>query len=335
MFSVPICDDNAMSKIIGLGNMAVLELQPKPPYNFNANFHKPSHFPSSDTAWEEDNFWISMIWKEQELGLKFKNIGTIDEPRIKIKVYSRNALSKDFIANLIPEIRWRFNFDSDISEFYEKFKDDRVLGPAAQKWKGMKPIAASSLYEILIVFIVLQNATVRRTVQMLENMFHRYGKKIEFEGKILSAFWEASTMAMTTEQELRNLKLGYRARFLIRIAQQFVNKEIDELALRHMSRDKTREQLLSLYGIGPVSAGGLLFEGFYFCNTLETIPPWERKIMSRIIFNKKSVPAERMLGFFRHKYKDWEALAFHYIWEDLFWRRKHEHIEWLEKEIRL
>lgn len=24
-----------------------------------------------------------------------------------------------------------------------------------------------------------------------------------------------------------------------------------------------------------------------------------------------------------------------YIWEDVFWRRKHEHIEWLEKEIRL
>jgi hypothetical protein len=25
----------------------------------------------------------------------------------------------------------------------------------------------------------------------------------------------------------------------------------------------------------------------------------------------------------------------HYIWEDLWWKRKNEHIEWLEKEIRL
>jgi hypothetical protein len=31
----------------------------------------------------------------------------------------------------------------------------------------------------------------------------------------------------------------------------------------------------------------------------------------------------------------WEKLASHYIWEDIFWKRKHEHIEWLEKEIRL
>jgi hypothetical protein len=28
-------------------------------------------------------------------------------------------------------------------------------------------------------------------------------------------------------------------------------------------------------------------------------------------------------------------LAVHYIWEDLFWKRKNEHIDWLEKLIRL
>jgi hypothetical protein len=28
-------------------------------------------------------------------------------------------------------------------------------------------------------------------------------------------------------------------------------------------------------------------------------------------------------------------LAVHYFWEDLFWRRKHEPVDWLEKLIRL
>ena len=61
---------------------------------------------------------------------------------------------------------------------------------------------------------------------------------------------------------------------------------------------------------------------------------WEQKIISRLIFNEKSVSIDRLLGFFR-KFEGWEKLAFHYIWEDVFWKRKHEHIEWLEKEIRL
>jgi hypothetical protein len=28
-------------------------------------------------------------------------------------------------------------------------------------------------------------------------------------------------------------------------------------------------------------------------------------------------------------------LAVHYVWEDGFWRRRYEHIEWPETEIRL
>ncbi len=28
-------------------------------------------------------------------------------------------------------------------------------------------------------------------------------------------------------------------------------------------------------------------------------------------------------------------LAVHYIWEDIFWKRKTERIEWLERELRL
>jgi hypothetical protein len=46
------------------------------------------------------------------------------------------------------------------------------------------------------------------------------------------------------------------------------------------------------------------------------------------------VPTQKILDFFK-KFKGFEKLAFHYVWEDLFWKRKNEHIEWLEKEIRL
>ena len=52
----------------------------------------------------------------------------------------------------------------------------------------MKPVAANSLYETLIIYIVLQNATVRRSVQMLENLFESFGKKLVYDGKTLSAF---------------------------------------------------------------------------------------------------------------------------------------------------
>ena len=79
----------------------------------------------------------------------------------------------------------------------------------------------------------------------------------------------------------------------------------------------------------------LLFEDFYFLNALKIIPPWEQKILSKLVFEKDKVETDKILAFFRKRYPSFEKIAVHYLWEDLFWKRKQEHIEWLEKEIRL
>lgn len=324
-----------MDMCMELKEQSSLSFKPIPPYNFDANFHKPSHFPSSDNIWEKGKYWITMIWKSKRLGLFFEACGAIEEPEIDVTVFSRNKLPKDFIDTLIPEIKWRFNFEQDISEFYRKFHNDRMIGHIVQKWKGMKPVAANSLYETLIIYLVLQNATVRRTVQMLENLFKAYGINVFYAGKTLSAFWDVKLMGRVKEIELRELKVGYRAKYIKKITEQFVNGGIDEFSLRKMLKEDVKKELLKLYGIGPASIEYLLFEDYYFLDSLETIPPWEQKIMSKLLFGKDLVPVEELLGFFNEGYSGWEKLAFHYIWEDLFWKRKHQKIDWLEKEIRL
>ncbi len=324
-----------MGKIIKINKKFSVTLEPIPPYNFDATIHKPSHFPSSDNEWKKGKYWITMVWKGKCLGLKLEDKGTIAKSKIKLTVYSKKTLSKEFKQSLIPEVEWRFNLKSDISEFNKRLKKDKILSPLLKKWRGMKPVAANSLYETLIIYIVLQNATVRRTHQMLEKIFKKFGKKVKFDNKILSTFWEPKAIAKTPEQVLRDLKLGYRTKFLKRISEQFSKGEIDEFKMRRMDRDELKEQALKLYGIGPASVEYLLFEDFYHCDHLATIPPWEQKIMSKLLFNKKLVSTEKILDFFRKKYKGWEKLAFHYIWEDIFWKRKTQHIDWLEKEIRL
>lgn len=308
---------------------------PLTPYNFDANFHKPSHFPSSDNYWGKGKYWITMVWQERKLGLKFENLGSKGKPKIKLTLFYQRKLPEEYVEGLIPEIKWRFNFDQDISFFCNKYKKDKFLGPVIKRWLGMKPVAANSLYETLIIYLVLQNATVRRSVQMLENLFSRFGSKVKFDERILSAFWEPKEMMRATETELRELKVGYRAKFFLRITEQFTKGVIDEGALREMKKEEIKKEMLKLYGIGPGSLQYLLFEDFYFLDSLETIPPWEQKIMSRLLFNKRLVPAERILSFFKKRYEGYEKLAFHYLWEDLFWKRKKEHIAWLEKEIRL
>jgi len=324
-----------MKKVINLDRTFSVILKPIPPYNFDATIHKPSHFPSSDNQWSKGKYWITMVWKRKYLGLGLESKGIINKPKIKLTVFSKELLSKEYKNSLIPEIEWRFNLKSDISEFDKKFKKDKVLEPLLKKWKGMKPVAANSFYETLLIYIVLQNAVVRRSVQMLENLFDRFGKKVKFDNRILSTFWLPQAIDRVSEQILRNLKLGYRTKFLKKISSQFTREEIDEFEMREMDKEELKRETLKLYGIGPASVEYLLFEDFYHYDALETIPPWEQKIMSQLLFNKKLVPARKILDFFRKRYSGWEKLAFHYIWEDIFWRRKTQKIDWLENEIRL
>ena len=47
------------------------------------------------------------------------------------------------------------------------------------------------------------------------------------------------------------------------------------------------------------------------------------------------VSVKRLLRLFEKRSSPYKMLAVHYIWEDLFWTRRHERIPWLESLIRL
>lgn len=324
-----------MSKTIKLNKSFSMALRPAAPFNFDATAHKPSHFPSSDNLWEKGKYWITMAWQGDIFGLKLEDKGTIANPKIKLSVYSKKLIKKERQKEIIAEIEWRFNLKSDISEFCRKFKNDKYLKEPLKRWKGMRPAAANSFYETLIIYIVLQNATVRRTVQMLENLFGSFGKRVEFDSKTLSAFWEPARLDNVPERKLRDLKLGYRAKFIKKISSQFSKGEIDEFAMRKMSKNEVRTEALKLYGIGPASVEYLLFEDFYHYDAFDTVPPWEQKIYSKLLYNKKLAPTDKILKDIKKRYGQWSKLAVHYIWEDIFWKRKTQQIDWLEKEIRI
>jgi 3-methyladenine DNA glycosylase/8-oxoguanine DNA glycosylase len=327
-----------MSKPMVLETKRVIELVPKAPFNFDATMHKPDHFPSADNEWEPGIRWQTMLWQHTPLGLKFDNQGTMDRPGISLSIWSRDELGQDFLDGITNEINYRCNLQLDLTEFNRRFGDDPQLGPVIDKWRGMRPVSYSSLYEYLIIAIVLQNAIVRRSVNMMQALLENYGTLLFYDGKELYCFWEPEAMDRAIEQELRQLKVGYRAKSIKRVTAAFVSKETDEFELRKKSRNEQREALLGLYGIGPASVGYILGDVFHHLDELDHISPWEQKIYSKLFFDTdpdEPVSVDRLLALFNERFGGYRMLAVHYLWEDLFWRRKHEEIGWLDKLIRL
>jgi len=311
-------------------------LRPTPPFDFDSTVYVPHYFPTPDFQWQHNIMWQTLNFHGKMLGLKMENKGVTDKPIIKLTIHSRKKLSHKDIEKILKEVNWRYGLDEDISEFFVKFENDRFLKAAFKRLKGMRNNCANSLYELLIISIVLQNATVRRTVQMMNNLFNAYGTKLKFDNKELFAYWSPEDLNGVREEELRSLKVGYRAKMIKLVSEAFAKGEIDESKIREMESEDAKKELMKLYGVGPATVQNILsgylrrYDAFDLKGKL-----WEQKILSRVMFDKELVPAEQITEEFEKRYGKWRGLAFHYIFTEVFWRHREKRIPWLEKEIRL
>ena len=172
---------------------------------------------------------------------------------------------------------------------------------------------------------------------MFTALLENYGTKLEYDNKKLWCFWKEGGLTKTTEQDLRDLKVGYRAKSIKKIDDYFIQDVINEMDLRKKDRETQMTELLKLYGVGPATVWYLLFDVFHHWDFFNHVSPWEQKIYSKVFFDhdpENPVPVEKLLKHFE-KFGEYKQLAVHYIWEDLWWKRKNEHILWLEKLIRI
>ena len=308
---------------------------PSSPFHFDGTFHKPSHYPDKLDDWEAGKYWQAMRIAKRLFGLKIENKGETQKPRIKVSVFYDNKISESELEKIKQEVVWRFDLDADLKEFNKLAKSDKRFYPIFKKWLGMRNSSAHNLYELLIIAVLLQNATVRRTVQMTNVLLDNYGAKLKFDGKYFFAIWLPEKLNNVSEKELRDLKIGYRAKFIKRLSLDFAEGKIDEPKLRTLNQESAKRELMKLYGVGPETARILLFEVCHQYNTFDHIALWQQKIYSRLFYKKLFVPVNKIRDDIKKQYGDYSMLAVHYIWEDIFWRRKNEKIDWLEKEIRL
>lgn len=309
-------------------------LTPKPPFNFVGTFHKPSHFPSPVDCFKDNRFWVTMRWGKSIYGINLQPSGS-RKTDIDMRVFASRPISQKELASLTAEVRYRFGMDLELSQFREIAEADPLLRPIEKRWRGMRPSCAFSLYELLCITIVLQNAQITRSVKMLQAMLDRFGERVRFDGVDLFAFWPSFSIANVDEAELRELKVGYRAKSFLRVS-QFLSEHFDfEDEVRLLSKEDAARHLREIYGVGPATAWYLLFESLKHVDAFDHVSPWEQKIISRAVFNQELVPAELILSEARERWGAWRMLAIHYIFEDLFWRRRHEHIDWLESLILL
>ncbi len=300
---------------------------PSAPYNFDYSVHNPSHFPAPVVHWESGKLWFSFRFENKLIGIKFTNQGITTKPEILVEFYYKDRLDKEYTEKLLDELDYKFEFNKDYSEFYNKFKEDKLVGKAIEKFSGMKNFCIENLYEYLMIAILLQNTNVKRTVNMTKAMLENYGDLIEFDNKKIYSIWTPKNILRIPEQELRNLKVGYRAKNFLRASEDYL--KMDKIYMRKLMDNELKKELLKIYGVGPASVDYIM-DGVYHRKILNVIPPWESKIYSKLL-KLKTTDTKEIMNFLDKNYGKDKSLVIKYLFMDLAWKHKLENIEEIKK----
>jgi len=242
------------------------------------------------------------------------------------------AIAHDWsVANPIPrsvyERSWLVTIAKRLTE--SRLGREAWLGFVIRRNRGARSFNIYSLYEELIIPVLLQNCTVQRTISMCENMLSKYGTLLYFDKIELYAMWRPEDLN-ATEEELRKLKVGYRAKNILRITEHFVTNKVSEKELRKLSTDKLEKELLKIYGVGKQTVFYIIDRADY----LKHISLWERKILSKYIFDKELCDEKYLVDWFHKRYHQYCGMAFSLIFEDIFFQHKIKPFNWLKKIMR-
>ena len=156
-------------------------------------------------------------------------------------------------------LRHYLDLDRDYGQIAREYAGLPAASRAMALFPGLR-VLNQSPWETLVAFILSANNNVARIRGLTQALCARFGEMWNFEGITLYGFPSPERLANAGEGELRALKVGYRAPFLIGAAQRVLEGFPLE-SLRDMPYEAAHAALTVLPGVGDKVADCVLLFG--------------------------------------------------------------------------
>ncbi|MCQ2455394.1 MAG: DNA-3-methyladenine glycosylase [Clostridia bacterium] len=195
---------------------------------------------------KKDNGWV---------GVAFNKKLVIKEE--KGTIILENTSKEDFL-NIWYDY---FDLGRDYAKIIEEIKSDAILNKASAFGSGIR-ILNQEPFETLCSFIISQNNNIPRIKGIIERLCKKYGEKIEND---LYAFPTAEVLSRLSVEDLADIRMGFRAKYIIDAANKVYNGEVNLNNLYGADTDFARQELMKIKGVGPkVADCTLLFSLKHF-----------------------------------------------------------------------
>lgn len=203
-------------------------------------------------------------------------------------------------AEPIGEWSWLTNYlqlDVNLAEVIATFPDDDPMRASVQFCRGLR-LLRQDPWECLASFILSSTKQIVQIQQIVALVCERFGEAVsvpEGHGPVFS-FPGFERLALTTETDLRNCKMGFRAPYLLGTAKMLLNKEVDLERLRTCSVEVARAELLKFPGVGRKIADCVLLFAYGFQEAFP-VDVWVMKALRELYFPKRTVKIKSLQKF--------------------------------------
>ena len=205
-----------------------------------------------------------------------------------------------------------FSLDHPLAEIRASFPGDPAMQAATKYCRGLR-IIRQPRWECLATFITSSMKQVAHIRQISRTLRERFGTPAIIYGSHVYAFPSAARLARTTEKELRECALGYRAKTLRATAEQVSRGEIDLEQITKLPDDELRARLCALPGVGPKVANCVMLFAYERLRAFP-IDVWiERVLMQKYFPRRRRLTARQLREFAEQHFGDHGGYAQQYL----------------------
>ncbi len=205
-----------------------------------------------------------------------------------------------------------FALDHRLEAIYAAFPKDPAMNAALEFCRGLRLIR-QPLWECLATFITSAMKQVPHITQMSHSLRRMFGSAVSCRGQTLYAYPTPERIAMASEADLRECRLGFRAKNLLGAARMVARGEVDLAAIARLEDEPALRELCRLPGVGvKVANCALLFA--YERPRAFPIDVWIERILREIYFiRKRKVTAPRLKEFSERYFGPYSGYAQQYL----------------------
>jgi N-glycosylase/DNA lyase len=189
-----------------------------------------------------------------------------------------------------------FALDHPLAEICDSFPKDPVMNAAHDFCYGLR-IIRQPKWECLATFICSSMKQVAHIRQISLALRKRFGEQRRIGNQLVYTFASPPRLAQASEKELRDCKLGYRAKNLRATARLVSSGQTDLEAWSGLSDAELRKQLCALPGVGPKIANCVMLFAYERMRAFP-IDVWIERVLRQHYFSRrKKMSAQRLRKF--------------------------------------